>query len=120
MSKRKVAIYDCCFDDKEKNGHEYHEFITAFEKEISSCPEYELVGTYIDVCGYATRLHERPEYKKVVEKVEKSGIDVLSCISMKSMGVRLTETMAAVHTLMDNGVSVKHGREIFDSSKIEE
>ena len=89
------------------------------EKEIQSYPEYEIIGKFFDECSATTPLNERPQFQKVMEKVNTLAVDMIATVSMKYFSRSVEDTMSAIKTFQEKGVRLNCNEEHFDSLHIE-
>ena len=119
MDKCRVVIYDCFVPLNEQTKVKHFEKIESMEKEIQNYPEYEIIGKFFDECSATTPMNDRPEFQKVMEKVNTLAVDMIATVSMKYFSRSVEDTMAAVKTFQEKGVSLNCNAEHFDSFHIE-
>lgn len=120
MSKSRVIIYDCYVPYDEETKQKHFEKVDAMQKEIESYSEdYEIIGRFFDTCSATTPLNERPEFQKVMEKVNTLAVDMIATVSMKYFSRSIEDTMSAIKTFQEKGVSLNCNAEHFDSFHIE-
>lgn len=120
MSKCRAIIYDCYVPHNEETKQKHFEKVDAMQKEIESYSEdYEIVGRFFDTCSATTPLDERPEFQKVMEKVNTLAVDMIATVSMKYFSRSVEDTMSAIKTFQEKGVNLNCNAEGFDSHHIE-
>ncbi|MBR2885808.1 MAG: recombinase family protein [Clostridia bacterium] len=119
MDKCRIAIYDCYvpLNDEVKKLH--IDKLEDMKKEIGQYPEYRIVAEFSDECSATTPLLERPGYQKVMWLVDTCKVDMIVSISMKNFSRNLEDTLSALQTFKDKGVTLKCPSDNFDSGHIE-
>lgn len=119
MDKCRVVIYDCYVPLNEDARLLHLAKIQEMENEIGEYPEYEIVGKFHDDCSATTPLMERPEYQKLMAMAEERKFDMVASTSMKYFSRSIEDTLSAIKTYRDLGITLKCPSDNFDSNHIE-
>ncbi len=119
MDKCRVVIYDCYVSLNEETRKLHLDKISELEEEIGQYSEYTIVAEFSDDCSATTPLLDRPGYQKVMEMVDAGEVDMIASVSMKNFSRNLEDTLAALRTFRDKGITLKCPSDNFDSNHIE-